>query len=70
MPTDYHIIEQRIREALQSIPDGEVPNLSQLARKFDVPRKCLSSRYHGRASRSSRESTCMRLSKDQEIALC
>lgn len=70
MPKEYHIIEERIRQALDSIPDGVIPNIAALARKFDVPGHRLSARYHDRGSRSSRDLTNMRLSKDQELALC
>jgi hypothetical protein len=32
MPTDYNDIERRIREALDSIPEGETPNISRSRR--------------------------------------
>lgn len=70
MPDDYHVIEAKIKEALESVPEGIKPNFSNLARIYDVPRSRLAARYHGRNSRTTRDPTNMRLSKDQEIALC
>ena len=69
MSDEYHVIEAKIREALDSVPKGIKPNFSNLARIYDIPRSQLSAHYHGRKSRSTCDPTNIRLSKDQEIAL-
>lgn len=43
--------EERISEAIASVANFVSPNLSQLAKRYEVPYERLWSRYHGRQSR-------------------
>ena len=53
MPDSYTIKEARVQEALQTIPEGIKPNISRLAREFNVPYDQLLNRYNGYNTRKS-----------------
>jgi hypothetical protein len=69
MAEDYYSIENRIQRALDATKRVKNPNLSEIARKFDVPYQRLRRRVKKGASRSTRPSTGRRLTESQESAL-
>lgn len=66
----YELIENRISEALQSIDSNLKPNFARLAREFAVPYRRLIERSKGRGSRSDRASVNLRLTPEEEQAIC
>lgn len=69
MPDQYKDTEKRILEACASIRGQERPNISAVARQFDVPMHRLRSRINGRPSRSTRQQPTQALTKAQERAV-
>ena len=70
MASEYHQIEERIAEAMDYRSTTQIPiTITKLATMFDVPYQRLKRRLQGRASRSTRPPTNMRLSSDQEEAI-
>jgi len=65
MAEDYYSIENRIQRALDATKREKNPNLSEIARKFDVPYQRLRRRVKGGASRSTRPPAGRRLSESQ-----
>lgn len=70
MPDIYHDIGNLITEVLDSVSHGIKPNISNLARIFDLPRSRLSACYPDRDSRTRRDPANTRSRKDHEIDLC
>ena len=54
MPDQYKDTEKRILEACASIRGQKKPNITRLARDFNVPMYRLRNRINGRNSRSTR----------------
>jgi hypothetical protein len=54
MPDSYSDIEIRVVQACEVAQSQKKPNISALARQFDVPYQRLRARIHGRANLSSR----------------
>ena len=63
------LINNRIKEILESIKDIIKPNFKQLAREYGVPYQRLLARLKGRQTRSKRPSTTYKLAKAQDQAL-
>ena len=53
MPDSYTIKELRVQEALNTIPEGSKPNITRLAREFNVPYQQLLNRYNSVQLRGS-----------------
>ena len=66
---DYSDIEDLIAEALEYIDEYPDAPITHVAWLFGVPYRRLNARYHGRASRSTREPTNRKLSAVQEEVL-
>ena len=47
MPDSYTVKEARVQEALEAISEERKPNLTRLAREFNVPYQQLRNRYNG-----------------------
>ncbi|KAH8726244.1 hypothetical protein GQ44DRAFT_190840 [Phaeosphaeriaceae sp. PMI808] len=72
MPRDYYQIKEDIQAAIASLSPHEIPNISKLAREFNVPRvprKRLGARLKGRATRGERPPTNQRMTDAQILAL-
>ena len=69
MAEKYKEEERRIALALTELSESSQPNLSALARKYDVPIHRLRRRAAGRASRSTRPKTNQKLTPEQLRAL-
>lgn len=69
MSDQYKAIEKRISDACASIRGQKKPNISRLAREFDVPMHRLRARINGRPSRSTRQHPTHALTKAQERAV-
>lgn len=69
MASNCREIEERVQLALDKARTQPSPNISKLAREFDVPRMRLSRRWHGIGARTDRQPTNYRLTEDQELAL-
>jgi hypothetical protein len=69
MPTHYEIEEPRIQRALDSIPEGKLPNYAELPRTFDCNYDKLRRRHKGMPSKMTRKITYYRLNGAQELAL-
>jgi hypothetical protein len=69
MANAYREVENTIARCIADHPIHRFPNISQLARDYDVPYDRLYGRYHGRPSRSERPAANTKLNSDQELAL-
>jgi hypothetical protein len=69
MPDSYSDIETRVLKACEIAQGQKKPNISALARQFDVPYQRLRARIHGRATRSTRPISTKTLDDIQEKAL-
>ena len=67
---EYQRVEERIQAALASIEPDVKPNISALAREYDVDAQRLRRRFRGAGDRSSIGGNNKRLSDAQELALC
>ena len=66
----YKEVESRIQKVLEDIQKSEKkPNLKDYSRKYHVPYDRLVRRYHGKASKSTRQRTNQRLDNTQVKAL-
>jgi len=66
----YSEVENRIQQAIVEL-NGEIkPNITAVAREFEVPMHRLRARFQGRQSRQDRPPTNRKLSEDQEEGLC
>ena len=70
MPDTYYDIEDRIHEAIDTIPRDQKPNIAKLAREFNVPEQRLRQRWKGRLSKQDRIPSNRALSTAQELAVC
>jgi hypothetical protein len=52
MPSDYHIIEAKIQNAIEHLRQQKKPNIAKAARDFEVPISRLRARWKGRQTRS------------------
>ncbi|KKA21657.1 hypothetical protein T310_4314 [Rasamsonia emersonii CBS 393.64] len=69
MPKSPDKIESRIQEALKKASCQKKPNISALAREFDVPRKRLHERFKGRPPRTAKIPRNKVLDDQQEKAI-
>ena len=69
MPDFYSDIEKRILEACIAAQGQKKPNISALARQYDVPYYRLRARIHGRATRNTRSISIKTLDNSQEKTL-
>jgi len=66
----YSKVENRIQQAIVKL-NGEIkPNITAVAREFEVLMHRLRARFQGRQSRQDRPPTNRKLSEDQEEGLC
>jgi hypothetical protein len=70
MPHTNKEIEELIEKALEKLHHQSRPNISKVAREFDVPYQRLRSRYQGKKSLFEREPNGRKLDPAQEKALC
>ena len=70
MPAFNQEIEDRINEALATIPEDGVVNLAKVAREFAVDYCALRRRYHGIPPTTSKGGHNSRLDDAQDAALC
>lgn len=70
MSDAYFDQENRIEQALEDLANGDFPNATKAALWYDVEPRLLQRRVKGAGSRSTREPTNQRLTKDQERSLC
>ncbi|KAJ5112092.1 hypothetical protein N7532_000137 [Penicillium argentinense] len=70
MPRTNKEIEELIEKALEKLHTQSRPNISKVAREFDVPYQRLRSRYRGKKSLFEREPNGRKLDPAQEKALC
>ncbi len=70
MSESYKEVEDRIQEAIATYHQRSNTTVSKLAREFEVPYHRLNRRIQGKNSRSSREASGLKLSSEQEKALC
>ncbi|KAJ5102873.1 hypothetical protein N7532_003402 [Penicillium argentinense] len=70
MPHTNKEIEELIEKALEKLHTQSRPNISKVAREFDVPYQRLRSRYQGKKSLFEREPNGRKLDPAQEKALC
>ncbi len=70
MANSYNTIEDRIIKVLESIPDGNDPNIAALARDNNLPVHRLRARWNGRLSRENIDGHNKTLLNVQETALC
>ena len=68
----YSDIEIRIQAALASLKStqDEYPNVSAIARKYEIPVSRLRARLRGVQSKQDRPGANHKLSDDQELAVC
>jgi hypothetical protein len=66
MPQLELLIDNRIKQILESIKDAERPNFSKLTREHNVPYQRLLARSKGRATLSERPSGTYKLSDAQD----
>jgi hypothetical protein len=52
MPSDYHIIEAKIQNAIEHLRQQKKPNIAKAACDFEVPVSRLRARWKGRQTRS------------------
>lgn len=69
MPSDYHEIESRIRQALAAYQRDGTQFITHLARDFQVPSERLRMRIRGRKSKSERHPANKKLTAAQENIL-
>lgn len=69
MPSPYKVTEARVTKACEAARGQRKPNITALAREYDVPYTRLRSRFKGVSSRLARESTNKRLNSAQETAV-
>ena len=69
MHPEDQTIENRIQNALATISNDCAPNISALARQFDVPRTRLMRRWHGNGSRATVGGHNKALTNEQEKGL-
>jgi len=69
MANAYQQTENRISQCISDHPLHGFPNISLLAREYNVPYPRLYSRYHGRQSKSDRPAPNKKLDSAQELAL-
>lgn len=69
MPDSYSDIEKQILEACTAAQDQKKPNISALARQFDVPYHRLRAHIHGRATRNTHPILIKTLDDSQEKTL-
>jgi len=68
----YEDVEIRIQAAVASIhaSNDPYPNITAVARAYEIPVSRLGGRLQGRQSRQERPGANHRLSDDQELAVC
>ena len=68
----YDDIEIRIQAAMASIQvsNDPHPNITTMVRAYEIPVSCLRRRLQGRQSRQERPGANLKLSEDQELAIC
>jgi Tc5 transposase DNA-binding domain len=69
MANAYQEIENRISQYISDHPIHKFPNISQLAREYDISYQRLYHRYHGRQSKTDRPTPNVKLDSAQELAL-
>jgi hypothetical protein len=70
MPEKYAEIEGRIEQACEKLYQCSNPNISAVAREFEVPRSRLQARWNGRQSKQQRPAANKKLTDAQELAVC
>jgi len=70
MPESYAEIEDRIEQAYEKLYQCSNPNISAVAREFQVPRARLKARWNGRQSKQQRPAVNRRLTDAQELVIC
>lgn len=70
MPDTYHDIESRIVDAILELRKCENPNVTAVARQFNVPAKRLINQWKGRKSKVECGRHNKALFEAQELALC
>ena len=70
MSNEYFDQEERIEQALEDLANGDFPDTTKAAVWHDIKPRLLQRRVQGAGSRSTREPTNQRLTKDQERSLC
>jgi hypothetical protein len=61
--------EERIQLAMQALKNMDVPNISQAAKIFDIPRRTLGGRIQGVPSSDARQQAQQRLSVQEEESI-
>jgi len=68
----YEAVEAQIQKAIEHLLESEEesPNLSAVAREFNVPCQRLRAQLNGRESKMKRQAANTKLDKEQELAVC